>query len=372
MRIGIDATFLQQTHGGGKEQVLFNLLKGFQALGKAYNIHIFAYYYSEDLLRDLIPDAAFTFLPYKNTFRKKTINDSLFKTFQLGKLVEQNHIDILFFPHYNTGFKKFKIPTVVLPHDIQVKTRASQFSLKDRILYGTFYYWDFKLRSRIISISDFDRREIEKYYPRHQTKIKQIYNPIDTEFSVPANEPTPGTPYICAVNIAFTHKNTITLIKAFEKIMDRIEHNLVLIGSTTRETSFLHDYVRERRLEERVIFTGFLKAQELNQVLRQASLYVNPSFYEGFGMTAIEAALLCIPVLSSMTGATPEVTRYLLNYYEPAEDESILAQKILEILLHEEYQSPERLAAIRREFWDSYNYIHISKLYYEFFEELVK
>lgn len=369
MKLGIDATFLQPAHSGGKEQVLFNLLKGFQALGKASNIHIFAYEYSVDRLKKLIPDAAFTFVPYKNVLGKKTIADSLFKTFKLGKLVKQHHIDVLFFPHYNTGLKKFNIPTVVLPHDIQIKSRASQFARRDQIIYGMQYYFDFKLRTKIIAISNYDRQELEKYYTRYKAKIKDINNPVDTDFAWPIDNSAPGSPYICAVNIAYVHKNTITLIKAFEKIMYKIDHNLLLIGRTTQETSFLQDYVKDHHLGERVIFMGFLDEQELNQVLGQASLYVNPSLFEGFGMTAIEAALRCVPVLSSMTGATLEVTRNLLNYYQPADDENILAAKMLAILKSK--QSAVQLARIRNEYLTCYAYTHISNIYYKFFEGMM-
>lgn len=370
MKIGIEAFFLNRTHGGGKEQVLFNLLKGFQALGKARDIHIFAYDYAAGVIKDLIPDATYTFIPYKNTFIKKTITDSFLKTFKLGRLAKQHGIDVLFFPHYNTGLKKFKVPTVVLPHDIQVISNAGQFGPKDRIIYGLQYYFDFKSRTKIIAISDFDAGEIEEYFPRRKTKIRRIYNPVYTDFSVPEEKPTGAPPYICTVNIAYAHKNTIILIKAFEKIMDRIQHNLVLIGRTSQETDFLRAYVRQNNLEGRVKFTGFLEEQELNRVLGHASLYINPSLFEGFGMTAIEAAIRCVPVLSSMTGASLEVTRGLLNYYQPSDDYEVLAEKMLEILRRE--QPPAKLKAIKEEYLACYAYTRISSIYYELFEGLIQ
>jgi len=370
MKIGIDACFLNRTHSGGKEQVLFNLLKGFQNLGIARNIHIFTYAYSEADITELIPDAACTLITYPYAFAKKTVSDSLFKTFELNKLVKQHGIDLFFFPHYNTGFKKFDIPTVVLPHDIQSVSNDSQFSVKDRIIYGLQYHFDFQLRSKIIAISDFDQQEIKKYYPQHRSKIIRIYNPIDTDFSPPPEKSKNTYPYICAVNIAYVHKNTITLIKAFEEIMDKIPHNLVLIGRIREETEFLRTYVRDNNLGNRVVFTGLVSKEEFNELLFHASLYVNPSLFEGFGMTAIEAAVRCVPVISSVAGASMEVTRKLLNYYHPADDDKLLARKVLE-LLHTEPARP-KLEAIREEYISCYSYIEISRRYYEFFEGLVK
>jgi len=370
MKIGIDACFLNRTHSGGKEQVLFNLLKGFQTLGVARNIHIFAYDYSAAFITELIPDAACTLITYPCVFAKKTLSDSLFKTFKLNKLVSQQGIDLLFFPHYNTGFRKFDIPTVVLPHDIQSVSNARLFSMKDRIIYGLQYHFDFKLRTKIIAISDFDRQEIEKYYPQHQSKTIRIYNPIDTDFSPPPPKNKNTNPYICAVNIAYVHKNTITLIKAFEEIMDKIPHKLVLIGRIREETEFLRTYVRERNLGDRVVFTGLVSKEEFNVLLFQASLYVNPSLFEGFGMTAIEAAVRCVPVISSVSGASLEVTRALLNYYHPADDYKLLAEKMLELLRTE--PARPQLEAISEEYSNCYSYIEISRRYYELFKGLVK
>lgn len=370
MKIGIEAFFLNRTHSGGKEQVLFNLLKGFQALGKARHFHIFAYDYAADVIKGLIPDAAFTFIPYKNTFIKKTVTDSVLKTFRLGRLAERHGIDVLFFPHFNTGLRKFRIPAVVLPHDIQVISNAGQFALKDRTIYGLQYYFDFKLRTKVIAISDFDAGEIVKYYPRCRSKIIRIYNPVDTDFPEPGEKPAAAAPYICAINIAYTHKNTITLIKAFEKIMRKIPHNLVLIGRIKPETEFLKAYVNDRNLEGRVQFTGHLEQREFNRLLGHASLYVNPSLYEGFGLTAIEAAMRCIPVICSATGATLEVTRGLLNYYQPAGDHKVLAGKMLEVL--QAKQPPAKLKTIKEEYLDCYAYTKISSIYFEFFEGLVQ
>lgn len=368
MRIGVEAFFLKPSHGGGKEQVLFNLLKGFQHIGRASTIHVFAYDYSADILKELIPDAEFTFVPYKNIFGYKTLNDSFLKTFRLKGLVKQHKIDVLFFPHYNTGLRKFKIPSVVLPHDIQTVSNPAQFSLKARMIYGLQYHFDFKLRTKIIAISDFDRSEIEKFYPHYRNKIERIYNPVDTDFTVPEKNNPGAPPYICAVNIAYGHKNTITLIRAFEKIMENIEHNLVLIGATTGGTEFLKTFVAEHKLGDRVRFTGFLGDRELHQVLCGAALFVNPSLFEGFGLPAIEAGLRCVPVISSMTGASVEVTKNLLNYYQPADDHGILAEKILEVL--SQRQSSAELEAIRNNYLSSYAYSHISRLYHDFLTRL--
>lgn len=371
MKLGIDATFLlNQQHSGGKQQVLFNLLKGFQHLGYAENVHIFAYSYAEDSLRQQIPSAVFHFSPYQKVFPNKTLNDYVFKTFKLNRMVKEYQIDVLLFPHYNTGLRKLTIPTVVIPHDIQVKSKPEEFSLKDRLLYGIQYHFDFKLRSKIVAISAYDQVEIEKYYPAYQSKVVRIYNPINTDIAPQTEIPGEKKPYICTLNIAYIHKNTITLIKAFQRIMHLIEHDLVLIGRLKPETEFLCKYIKDNKLENRVRLTGFVEENKMNELLCGSELFVNPSMFEGFGMTVVEAAIRRVPVISSKTGATMEVSRGLLHYYEPADDYIALAAKILKVLNNRD--SLQQLDKIKNEFMECYDYIKISQDYIRFFEELYR
>lgn len=369
MNLGIDATFLlNQQHIGGKQQVLFNMLKGFQNLGYAENVHIFTYTYAEDLLKQQIPAAKFHLVSYPEIFSNKTLNDIYFKTFKLNRMVKENKINVLLFPHYNTGLRRFAVPTAVIPHDIQVKSKSEEFALKDRLFYGLQYHFDFKLRSKIIAISDYDQREIEKYYPAYKSKIVKIYNPIITDISPQAEKMKKKKPYICTVNIAYVHKNTITLIKAFQRIMHLIDHDLVLIGRLKPETEFLIKYIKDHKLENRVRMTGFIDEEELNEIVCRSDLFVNPSLFEGFGMTVIEAALRCVPIISSMTGATLEVTRNLLHYYQPADDYNILADKILEVLSNRD--SLQHLENIRNVYMTCYDYIKICQDYITLFEEI--
>lgn len=61
-------------------------------------------------------------------------------------------------------------------------------------------------------------------------------------------------------------------------------------------------------------------------------LYINPSLFEGFGMTAVEAMILKVPTLLSRVSANYEVTKGLCHYYEPADDVEALAAAILDFL----------------------------------------
>jgi glycosyltransferase involved in cell wall biosynthesis len=366
MKIGIDLTSFQKNHNGGKEQVLFNLLKGFNELGASKEITIFCYPYLIEVIRKIISEAEIiTVQPM--SFPKKFLADYWFKTFRLPKLIKKHGITVLFFPVSHTGLRRMSIPTAVLPHDIQPISRRKSFHPINYLKYRCIYHFDFLLRDHIFSISDFDHSQLETHYPQHAHKFKRIYNPI-------AMKPNPNPPTrvqeIMAINIQFPHKNIETLIKAFSLIQDQIPHKLVLVGSAGKKTACLSDCIVENNLEDRVRFTGFLSEEALYHRLEKCALYVNPSIFEGFGMTAIEAMILKVPVIVADATASPEVTKGLCAYYAPATDETKLADSMLALL-----QNPPddtALQAISKTIFEAYTYTKIAREYLQFFQSIRK
>jgi len=83
-------------------------------------------------------------------------------------------------------------------------------------------------------------------------------------------------------------------------------------------------------------------------------------------MTPIEAALFAIPVLTSRTTSIPEITRNMVNYYEPADDPHALAEQIMKLI--ENPQSQTELLQIKNTLAREYDYEKIAALYFDAFE----
>lgn len=79
-----------------------------------------------------------------------------------------------------------------------------------------------------------------------------------------------------------------------------------------------------------VIRPGFVSDEDLNKIFNLASIYVQPSFYEGFGMPPLEAMTVGCPVISSRTQALVEVCGDACIYFDPNNAEE-LAEKIIEL-----------------------------------------
>jgi glycosyltransferase involved in cell wall biosynthesis len=101
---------------------------------------------------------------------------------------------------------------------------------------------------------------------------------------------------------------------------------LVLVGRC--HPVYLHSHILPARQSaprpEEIILTDFLDDEEVSWCYRHASLYIQPSFAEGFGLPMIEAMSYGLPVAASNTTSLPEVGGDAAVYFDPAKVESLL------------------------------------------------
>ena len=114
--------------------------------------------------------------------------------------------------------------------------------------------------------------------------------------------------YILYVGNDYPHKNLARLKLAFEKIrQEGLDYELVLI-------------------------TEWVSEEELDKLYRNASLYVFPSLYEGFGLPPLEAMARGVPVVSSNASCLPEILGDAVLYFNPL-DVDDMAEKIKKALV---------------------------------------
>ena len=372
-KIALNYIYLSKNHAGGKDQVGLNLLRGFYENNLITNMVVICFDYSSNIISEIAPGIDIIELKGKDI--KSELGRMLMlcyiNTVKLPKIIKDNNISMIYHLSCNNGLKKFKIKSIVIPHDIKAVAHRVIGKVKvpfyKYILYYIMYSLDFRHADYIIAISKTDKSEMEKYYSQYSDKIRCIYNPINISRSNNIIDKTDK--YICALNLQFHHKNIITLIKAYERIKDKIDHDLILIGSVPKRVNYLKEYVETHNLSNRIKFTGFIDDKKMQEIFIGSSLYINPTLYEGFGMTAIEAMILKIPTLVSKIPTNYEVTKGLCNYYYPPEDEKMLAEEIIKCL-NREYVN-KNMDKISEDIYNEYNYIKISNDYYNFFLSIV-
>jgi glycosyltransferase involved in cell wall biosynthesis len=113
-------------------------------------------------------------------------------------------------------------------------------------------------------------------------------------------------------------KNVETLVEAFGRLPQPVRdaHDLVLVGDFRRRPE-LRERAAALGIEKQTRFPGVVDDDCLIELYQQASLFVFPSRYEGFGLPVLEAMACGCPVISSNASSLPEVAGDAALLVEP-------------------------------------------------------
>ena len=111
-------------------------------------------------------------------------------------------------------------------------------------------------------------------------------------------------PIMCHISNFRKVKRVDDVLKMFDKVNQKIPSKLLMVGDGP-ERYGLEELCAQLGLCDRVVFIG--KVRETQEVLEISDLFVLPSETESFGLAALEAMAMGVPVISSNTGGIPEV-----------------------------------------------------------------
>jgi glycosyltransferase involved in cell wall biosynthesis len=132
-------------------------------------------------------------------------------------------------------------------------------------------------------------------------------------------------------------KNLSTLLAAYAAVdADLVRQTPLVIGGRlpSRDSDFFPDpraMVRRWNLEGVVTFVGWVAEEDKPVLYSEASLFVFPSFYEGFGLPVLEAMCCGAPVIASEAASLPEISGDAAVLFAP-HDVQGLAQALTELL----------------------------------------
>lgn len=128
----------------------------------------------------------------------------------------------------------------------------------------------------------------------------------------PAWEPVPERPAggpLLFVGTIEPRKNVDLLLRAYGRLLAMMPAAppLLLAGAISPSSAHLLDAIARAPLAGRVRHLGYVEEPERRRLYREAAVLVVPSLDEGFGMTALEAMTVGLPVIATNRGALPEV-----------------------------------------------------------------
>lgn len=165
---------------------------------------------------------------------------------------------------------------------------------------------------RVIVCSSYMEQELKGFFRLPGDKLTIIPNGVSTdEFStVSVAAPPKNEKYIYFIGRLVREKGVQVLIDAAPKILGVFPEARFIIAGTGPYEEQLRARVRERGLEHRFYFAGFVDDKTKNRFYSQSSVAVFPSLYEPFGIVALEAMASKTPVVVSDTGGLSEIVEH--------------------------------------------------------------
>jgi glycosyltransferase involved in cell wall biosynthesis len=264
----------------------------------------------------------------------------------IGKIPK--NISLFWVPHYNIPlFYSGKL--LVTVHDVFHLAMPQFINGLHRKLYAKFMFKVLSYKAnRVITVSDFTKSELLGFINYPNNNIYPIHNGITRDwFHIEKTTTFSSNPYLIYVGNVKPHKNLVNLIKAFFLIMDKLPHDLIIIG---KKEGFLTGDLQAVRLAEnikRVKFTGYIDDNLLKQYIANAEALIFTSLYEGFGLPPLEAMACGCPVIASNVASIPEVCSDAVLYCNPYCVEDI-AEKIQLLVNNTGLKTSLRAAGIER------------------------
>lgn len=197
---------------------------------------------------------------------------------------------------------------VATVHDLGWQVHPELYNRRLRLMYGALFPWVVRRADRFIAVSRYTADDLIRRAGVAASRIDVVYHGLDPVFTTdPVPAPPAGeTPYLLAVGGVSPRKNTRRLIEAFTRWRGRggrgADHRLLITGMSVDQ-----DFMRNGALPDGVTLLGYVDKAELPRLYAGAAAFVYPGIYEGFGLPIVEAMACGAPVVTSSTGAAPEI-----------------------------------------------------------------
>jgi len=220
--------------------------------------------------------------------------------------------------------------TIPVFHDAFFWEYKSHYSKFWQMIFNRLALPAAKKSPYIITPTHYTQQQIAKYSGIATEKIIPVYEAaMRTSKSVAFKMPT-NKKYILHVGTFEKRKNLPTLIKAYAQFIKEsgLDYDLVLVGQSSSkqfldDTLAIDNAIRESNLQDNIHKTGYVADEALAQIYQQASLYVFPSFNEGFGIPVIEAFQHKVPVLIANNTCLPEIAADAAISFDPYNSEEL-------------------------------------------------
>lgn len=323
LRIAIDCRMLGW---GGVGRYTKGLVQGLQSPKASHKFIIIC---NSDHCFDDMPD----------NFEANIVDQPVFSNkanWALSKVLNNLELDIFHSPHFIYPWF-YKGKGIVTIHDLIPFRYPDTMFMKDRLKFSAAVRLAARKASHIISVSESTKKDIVELLGKPAAKITTIYESVDNNFSDKQTDAGDYTDlpsdFLLYVGAFRLHKNIDGILRSYMQLPQDIKEKypLVFIGKEDPRYLDFSKLVKQLGLERNVIRMENVPEYMLANIYRRAKILLMPSFYEGFGLPALESMSCGTPVIASNVSSFPEVLGDSAILVDPY-DHNAIASAILSVI----------------------------------------
>ncbi len=258
----------------------------------------------------------------------------------LAKQLKKHQCDVFFSPDGYCSLNS-QVPTVMVSHDVAFLHYPNQVPPLVRQYYTHFVPRYLAKAQRVVTVSDFVRRDILQHYPQIEPAkitvacngVQPAFKPLSaTEQASIRQRHTQGRPYFFYLGAVHPRKNVDRLIAAYDQYRSQGGSPALLLlgGRLAWQTAASQAAHEQAAYRSDIHFLGYVAEPELPGLLAAAKALVYPSLSEGFGVPLLEAMHCEVPIITSQTTSLPEVAGDAALLVDP-ENTQVIAAAMLQL-----------------------------------------
>jgi len=229
------------------------------------------------------------------------------------------------------NISKLKCKKIVTIHDLIFLRYPELFPWIDRVVYLKKFKHSCENADIIFAICQQTKNDIIEMLHIPEQKIEVVYqschyyfyNKLEPQINENVlNKYNVKKPFFLSVGAIEPRKNTIEIVNAFYQIQNDVVEDLVIIGKGKSYQDKLEARIQELKLNTRVKILSTVEFKELASFYQEATCFIYPSLFEGFGLPVVESFFSETPVILSHGSSFPEAAGeagYFINPHKPEE-----------------------------------------------------
>ncbi len=278
---------------------------------------------------------------------------------QVGLSLEMffHPVDVLFVPAHTVPIIHPK-KTIVTIHGLEFEVMPKAYSLWGRFYMRLSIKNSCRWAKAIIAVSENTKKDLIKLYDVPGDEIEVIYEGCDCnskfrisnfeshayrqagnhnfeikKLEIESKFKIQNSKFLLFVGRLEERKNIAGIIESFEIFKEKynLPYKLVLAGGAGYRFCDIESKIKNSKYKKDIIQLGFVKDEDKFDLISQAAVFMFPTFYEGFGIPALEAQSVGVPVITSNLSSMPEVVGDSAILVDPQESGQI-AERIYELI----------------------------------------